>query len=185
MNTIYFITGNSGKVKEVQEKFKDFNIKIVQKNLGYPEIQADTIKEVAKYGLEFLKNKINKPFILEDAGIFIKGLKDFPGVYSKYVFYTIGNEGILKLLEEKENRNAIFRSVYAYYSEDGETKYFLGECKGLISTKSKGNNGFGYDPIFIPNNQNKTFAEMDLNEKNKYSHRGKAIDELIKSIIKD
>jgi len=184
MKTIYFVTGNQGKVLEVKNKLSGFNIDIVQKNIGYPEIQADSLEEVAEYGINHLKNKLNHPFILEDAGLFIDSLDGFPGVYSAYVYYRIGCEGILKLLENKKDRKAYFKSVYAFYNK-GEKEFFIGKCDGLINREITGDKGFGYDPIFIPDGKNITFAQMDIKEKNKISHRGKALDKLTEFFKKD
>ncbi len=178
MNNIYFVTGNKGKFIEAEKKLRKLDVNIVQKDLGYPEIQADTLLDVAKYGVSYIKEKTDKPFILEDAGIFIDSLEGFPGVYSKYVYYTIGCKGILKLMEDVNNKKAIFRSVYAYNNKD-VTKFFTGECEGSISDKIIGTKGFGYDPIFIPNGSDKTFAQMDVSMKNSFSHRGKALDKLV------
>ena len=185
MNTLIFVTGNKGKVKEAEKKFEKFDIKVVQKDIGYPEPQVESLEEVANFGINFLKNKIDSPFIIEDAGIFIDSLKGFPGVYSKYVFYTIGCNGILKLLENKENRHAVFKSLYAYYRPGKKTKLFLGKCEGKISDKIIGSKGFGYDPIFIPKDHSKTFGEMEATEKNMFSHRGKSLEKLIDFIKND
>ena len=184
MKTIYFITGNKGKYNEVKEKMKSLNVNIIQKNLGYPEIQANTLEEVVKYGVEHLQNKLNQPFIIEDAGLFIDELEGFPGVYSKHVFYTIGCTGILKLMEDKNKKSAVFRSVYAYSESDGTPEFFIGDCIGTIANKEKGTGGFGYDPIFIPDGETRTFAEMKVKEKNMFSHRGKALDKLL-DFLKD
>jgi len=177
LKSIYFITGNKGKVLEAEKKFSDLNIEVIQKDLGYPEIQADTLEDVAIFGAEFIERKIDSPFILEDAGLFIDDLGGFPGVYSAYVFYKIGCKGILKLLNK--NRKASFRSVFAYGKPGEKPMLFIGETTGIIITKERGNNGFGYDPIFIADGQKKTFAEMDTIEKNKISHRGKSLDKLL------
>ena len=179
MNALYFITGNKGKFSEVKEKLQSIDIKIIQKDLGYPEIQADSLEEVAKYGVDHIKKGFNEPFILEDAGIFIDVFDGFPGVFSKYVYYTIGLKGILKLLDGVDNRGAVFRSVYAYSEPDKIPLFFIGECKGSITRKEKGTGGFGYDPIFIPEGKSITFAEMKRKEKNMISHRGKALAQLI------
>jgi len=181
MKPIVFVTGNEGKMAELVEKTKELDIKFIQRNLGYPEIQAETLEDVARYGVEYVKTHLSSPFILEDAGIFIDALQGFPGVYSKYVFYTIGLTGILKLLAHipTEERTATFRSVYAYGEPALETQLFTGECSGTIITESRGKNGFGYDPIFMPYGSTKTFAEMNSQEKNRFSHRGKAITQLI------
>jgi XTP/dITP diphosphohydrolase len=181
MKTIYFITGNKGKLEEAKQKFSTVGINVVQKNLGYPEIQAETLEDVARFGVEHVQKKFKQPFILEDAGLFIDALGGFPGVYSSYVFYTVGLKGILKLLEgmNETKRGALFRSVFAY-SEPGEkTKLFIGECQGKLAFEERGTNGFGYDPIFSPNGETRTFAEMETEEKNSFSHRGKSLDKLI------
>lgn len=181
MKTIYFITSNKGKVHEAETKCEPIGIKIIQKNLGYPEIQADNLEEVATYGIDYVKKKVDHPFILEDAGLFIDALKEFPGVYSSYVYFTIGLDGILKLMKDvpKEQRTATFRSVFGYGEPQGDYQLFIGECKGTIGYEQKGTYGFGYDPIFIPQGRRFTFAEIKTEEKNKLSHRGKSLEKLI------
>jgi XTP/dITP diphosphohydrolase len=82
-------------------------------------------------------------------------------------------------LDEKKRRTAVFRSVYAYSEPDKKPLFFIGECQGKIANKERGEGGFGYDPIFIPDGETKTFAEMSIEEKNTFSHRGKAMDKLI------
>jgi len=171
---IYFITTNKGKWKEIQEEMNEYEIERI--SMAYPEIQADSLKEVASYALEYLSKKVDGIFMIEDSGLFIKVLKGFPGVYSSYVFKTIGNEGILKIMQGVKERKASFRSLIAFY--DGKMHFFEGICKGKIADKQRGKGGFGYDPIFIPNGCERTFAEMETMEKNKYSHRGKAIRKL-------
>jgi XTP/dITP diphosphohydrolase len=179
MKKIYFITSNKGKLAEAQKKFSEIDIDVVQKNIGYPEIQAHSLEQVAVFGVEHVVNRLNQPFILEDAGLFIDALAGFPGVYSAYVYQTIGLDGVLKLMKDVKNRKAVFRSVFAYGKPDCKPELFIGECKGFISTVKRGSNGFGYDPIFIPINLDKTFAEMDISEKNSFSHRGKSLEKLI------
>ena len=182
MKKIYFITSNKGKVLEAQNRFSKVKVEIVQKNIGYPEVQADTLEDVAGFGVRYIQNKIvNEPFILEDAGLFIEVLNGFPGVYSAYVYRTIGCQGILRLLKEFDNRKATFRSVFVYKEPINKSKFFIGECHGKISLEMLGENGFGYDPIFIPDGSDKTFAQMQTDEKNSYSHRGKSLDKLIKN----
>jgi XTP/dITP diphosphohydrolase len=181
MKTIFFITGNKGKALEAQKKLLDLNIEIVQKNIGYPEIQANNLEDVAIYGAEKVVKKIDNSFILEDAGLFVNSLDGFPGVYSAYVFHTIGCKGILKLMEDvpEGKRKAVFKSVCAYVEPDIKPMLFVGECKGSIAYELKGYNGFGFDPIFIPDGYKKTFAEMETDEKNKISHRGHSLKKLI------
>ncbi len=178
MKTIFFITSNKGKVLEAKTKFSDIDIKIIQKDLGYPEIQADSLEEVALFGAKYVQKHFDKPFILEDAGLFIDSLNGFPGVFSAYAYYKIGLSGVLKLLENEKNRKAIFRSVYAYGEPSKKPILFIGECIGKISDKALGTHGFGYDPIFIPEGRAKTFAQMEPKDKNHLSHRGNSLNKL-------
>jgi XTP/dITP diphosphohydrolase len=178
MRTVYFITSNPGKVREATEKLRPLGFSVVQKDLGYPELQAECLEEVASQGVEDVRKRFDEPFMLEDAGLFIDALQGFPGVYSKYVFFTIGLAGILRLLKGETNRAAVFRSVYAYCEPVQQPILVSGECAGVISTEQRGTNGFGYDPIFIPAGAEKTFGEMTIAEKNAYSHRAKALENL-------
>jgi len=181
MKTIYFVTSNKGKFSEIKEKLTPFNINVIQKNIGYPEIQSETLEDVVRFGIKHIQKQVNHAFIIEDAGLFVDILDGFPGVYSKYVYYTIGCEGVLKLLKnvESDKRTALFRSVYGLSEPNKNPLFFTGECHGKISMVEKGKGGFGYDPIFIPNGEKKTFAEMSIQEKNSLSHRGNAIEKLI------
>src|SRR5512136_786169 len=120
MRTLYFITSNKGKFLEAKEKLRPLGFVVIQKDLGYPEIQAESLEDVALNVDSYVRMGFNKPFMLEDAGLFIEALQGFPGVYSKYVFFTIGLPGILRLLNGMKDRKAVFRSVYAY-SEPGKT----------------------------------------------------------------
>ncbi len=182
MKTLYFITSNEGKVREATEKLKPYGYNIVQKNYGYPEIQADHLEDVAEFGVKYLQEKkIDHPFVLEDAGIFIDALNGFPGVYSSYAYFTIGLDGILQLTKtiSQKERTAVFRSVYAYGTPDGESELFIGTCKGSITSEKRGTKGFGYDPIFQPKGFTKTFAEMNSEEKNNISHRARSLEQLV------
>jgi XTP/dITP diphosphohydrolase len=171
---IYFVTTNDGKFEEVKRMLPGHDV--IRKDVAYPEIQADCLEEVAEFGMNFLVRIMDGNIMLEDSGLFIEALNGFPSVYSAYVFKSIGNRGILKLMEGAEKRRAYFKSVIAFY--DSEIKFFEGKCHGHISEHQKGKEGFGYDPIFVPEGCKKTFGEMDKKEKNEYSHRGKAVAKL-------
>lgn len=179
MKTLYFITSNKGKALEAKTKFSKINVKIIQKNLGYPEIQADSLEEVALFGAEDVKKRFDQPFFLEDAGLFIDALGGFPGVYSAYVFYRIGCDGVLKLMDNVDQRRARFRSVIAYGEPGKKPRLFVGECTGALSRRVIGDHGFGYDPIFIPDGETRTFGQMETEEKNRFSHRGKSLEKLM------
>ncbi len=164
------ITHNVHKFEEMKKVIPSLEMV----NMEYPEIQADTLEDVIEFSLNDLAGKIEGNFIIDDSGLFIHSLNDFPGVYSAYVFKTLGNRGILRLMEGMEDRSATFKTVIGLRIE-GQNFKFVGLCHGRIATEERGTNGFGYDPIFIPEGYERTFAEMSTQEKNKVSHRGRAI----------
>jgi len=171
---IYFITSNSHKYEEAKRIFDQIGIELTLLKYSLPELQAPNLKESiiwkAYEGFRILKDSM---FIIEDAGLFIKSLNGFPGVYSSYVYKTIGVDGILKLMEDKDNREAYFEACGILSLGNNIFKMFCERTYGKISSIKRGNKGFGYDPIFIPKGSTKTFAEMDIDEKNRFSHRGK------------
>jgi XTP/dITP diphosphohydrolase len=172
---ITFITGNQHKVKEAKGIFDNFGIELEHADLGYPEIQGELV-DVAKYGAKYVAKRFGKPVIVEDAGIFIKALKWFPGTYSSYVQDTLGNKGILKLMSDVEDRYAEFRSAVGFCTPKTEPEIFLGAVRGSIGYFEKGNNGFAYDPLFKPEGYEKTFGELSINEKNEFSHRRRSLE---------
>ena len=174
---LHFITGNSHKVNEARKKLESLGYEVVQKDMDPPEIQADRLEDVALFSAEWVKERFDGPFFLEDSGFFVDSLKGFPGVYSAYVFKTLGYMGILRLMEGIEQRGARFMAVIAYY-DGSDIHVFRGEVKGTVSNEPRGENGFGYDPIFIPEEDSRTFAEMSTEEKNRYSHRGRGLEEM-------
>jgi XTP/dITP diphosphohydrolase len=179
---IYFVTGNINKIKEANIILKDLDVEIEQIKIAYPEIQG-TLEEVAEFGAKWVYDILKKPVIVEDSGFFVEALNGFPGTYSRFVQETIGNEGILKLLEDKDNRNAYFKTVIGYCDENG-VKLFKGIVKGRVSNeiRSKGY-GFAYDSIFIPEGEERTFAEMTTEEKSQISHRKRAFEEFKKFLL--
>ena len=176
---IIFATGNYHKFSEAREILVDYKITIGMLRFKSPEIQSDDLKKVACRSAYDTFQKCHLPLMVEDAGLFVEGMNGFPGPYAAYVHDTIGNKGLLKLMEDKKNRRAKFRSVIAYYSQDLEQPTcFFGEVEGKITREERrGTNqsGFGFDPVFQPSACNKTFAEMTTHEKNKISHRAKAL----------
>ena len=175
----YFITSNDHKFREAKEIFSGYGVSIERISKPYKEIQADTLEEVVR---EALENIEEKDVFIEDAGLFVGALGGFPGVYSKYVENTVGNEAILKLLSDVKERSAVFQSVVGYKSENIEI--FEGKVEGEIAEEQRGKKGFGYDPIFIPKGFNKTFAE-DITLKMQLSHRKQAMEKLAKHLGSD
>lgn len=175
--TIQFITTNAGKFAEVAEKFASVNLKVVHLDRSYPEIQTDRLEKVLKYAATGLDDEVKGDYLIDDSGLFIEALGSFPGVYSAFVQKKIGNKGILRLMTGERYRAAFFETVFLLRQGD-EHEVFHGECRGSITDAERGREGFGYDPIFIPEGETRTFGEMSLKEKNAISHRGRAVDAL-------
>ncbi|MCD6095322.1 MAG: XTP/dITP diphosphatase [Thermoprotei archaeon] len=181
VNEINFVTGNIHKLKEVEGILRPYGIKVKMIKVKKIEIQADELIAIAEYAAINAAKEAGVPVVVEDAGLFIEALRGFPGPYSSYVFKTIGNEGIIKLMKDITDRHARFISVVAFAEPEGYVRTFVGVAEGLISVEPRGSMGFGFDPIFIPyEGDGRTFAEMSLDEKNRISHRGKAFRSLAK-----
>jgi len=176
---IFFATNNVNKFNEARMVFGEYKIAVGMLRVKTLEVQSDSLEEIAKTSVVEAFGKCNLPVIVEDAGLFVEALNGFPGPYAAYVYKTIGNKGLLQLMEKTENRKAVFQSAVAYYSSDLKSPIcFKGEVFGEITRKEmtvNNSSGFGFDPIFQPVNSAKTFAEMTIKEKNRYSHRAKAL----------
>ncbi len=157
---INLVTSNPGKVKEFKIILGD-EVKVNHISMEYNELRSDNPEEIAKDAAKTLANKLKKPVVVEDSGLFIKVLNDFPGTCSSYIHKRIGLKGILKLMENVDERNCHYRSAVGYCEPNKEPVSFLGEEKGSISKKIKGNYGFGHDPIFIAEGSNKTYGETE------------------------
>lgn len=173
---IKVITTNSGKFAEIQNFFKNTEVRFEMEPKKLVEIQADALMEVVSRKLEAVEESTGN-CLVDDSGLFIDALNGFPGVYSAYVYRTIGVNGICKLMEGIENRRAHFECLFGLRIEN-KKYFFRGVCNGEIARTPRGNAGFGFDPIFVPEGFNLTFAEMRIEEKNKISHRGRALQEL-------
>ncbi|MCP8308150.1 MAG: XTP/dITP diphosphatase [archaeon] len=172
--SLYFATSNKHKFNEAKDVLKDYNFKLKIIKSKFEEIQSDDLRKIALHALSKALIIDKSPMIVEDAGLFINALNGFPGPYSSYVHRTLGIDGIIKLMSSKDDREAEFRSVVAF-SDFSITKTFQGVVRGMISIQPRGKSGFGFDPIFIPKGLEKTFAEMSLEDKNRYSHRAIAL----------
>ncbi|MBS3143909.1 RdgB/HAM1 family non-canonical purine NTP pyrophosphatase [Candidatus Woesearchaeota archaeon] len=162
-----FITSNENKIKEasliIGKEVKSINIDL-------NEIQAIEAKDIVEKKAREAYDKIKKPVIVEDTGLHIKELNGFPGALVKWMLKSIKDDGICNLIRNKENKEAYAETCIGYF--DGSNfSVFSGRIDGFISDKPRGNNGFGWDTIFIPNGFSKTFAEMSDEEKNNISMR--------------
>lgn len=178
---LIFVTGNHYKYEEIKRIAAKYGLKIEMRDVACREIQADELGEVAGYSAREACELIRKPCFVEDAGLFVQALHNFPGPYSNYVFRKLGNGGLLKLMANERNRRAEFRSAIAYCESDSEPMTFEGRVLGKIASVAVGMHGFGFDPIFVPDEgDGRTFAEMSTGKKNELSHRARASEAFFK-----
>ena len=192
MEEIILATNNKNKVEEMKEKLKKFDIDVIsQKEAGFDidvEETGTTFLENAILKAETIYKLSKKPALADDSGLEVDYLDGAPGVYShRFAGENASDEDrinkMLNLMKDvpEEKRTARFKSVLCYIDLKGEKHIFEGIAEGKIGYESKGNNGFGYDPIFIYED-GRTFAEMTKDEKNKVSHRGRAVQKFIEYI---
>ncbi|UCG45920.1 MAG: XTP/dITP diphosphatase [Candidatus Bathyarchaeota archaeon] len=172
----FFATGNVHKFNEARHVLADFGIAVALLRVKALEIQSDSLKAISEVSALDASKRCRLPVFVEDAGLFIKALNGFPGPYSAYIFRTIGVRGILKLMKGVKTRDAYFKSVISFCDPEGPLECFHGQVDGLISCERRGNQGFGFDPIFKPSGgPTETFAEMSIARKGEFSHRAQAL----------
>lgn len=183
MKKLIFATGNENKVKEIKAMLPTgytlLSLKDIEFTEELPETQA-TIEGNSLQKAEYLYKATAQNCFAEDTGLEIEALDGKPGVRSaRYAGDSAQNiTKVLHEMEHESNRKAQFKTVITYFFE-GKYVQFTGICTGIITTSPTGNGGFGYDPIFIPDGGNITFAMMDLAEKNLFSHRKKAFSQFL------
>lgn len=182
MRKIVFVTGNKGKFSEARSILEAKHIELLQNTGGYPELQEDDLEPIASFGAKWAAEKLQIPVMVDDSGLFIDALNGFPGPYSAFVENKIGNKKVLKLMEDETDRTAVFKSVIGYCEPGKEATVFTGTVEGRIAFEERGTGGFGYDPIFEYGGR--TFAEMGDEEKNKLSHRRRALDKFFEWLPK-
>jgi XTP/dITP diphosphohydrolase len=171
---IYFVTGNEDKLKEAEAIL---GRKLARIDLDIDEIQEIDLDRIVRCKASSAYEKIKKPVLVEDTGIFILSLNGFPGALIKWMLKSVGVEGICKLMKDEKNREVIAKTYFCLYN--GKKHHiFTGQLKGKIAKKPQGEAGFGWDPIFIPEGYKKSFAQMKSEEKNKISMRKIALEKL-------
>ncbi|GAA4516489.1 non-canonical purine NTP diphosphatase [Sphingobacterium thermophilum] len=181
---LVFATNNAHKLEEVQaivgEKIRIKSLRDIDCHDDIPET-GDTFQENARQKTDYLVQKYGVNCFGDDSGLEVDALHGEPGVYSARYSGTRDMEKNIDLLLEKlgdsEDRKARFRTVISLYL-DGEQYFFEGAIEGKIIHERKGEKGFGYDPVFIPDGYDKTFAEMSAEEKNSISHRAIAVSKM-------
>lgn len=190
MKRIIIASRNKGKIKEFKQLFNAEGIEVLSLDdlkESIPEIEetGQTFHENAKLKAEAVASIVNEPVIADDSGLIVDALDNRPGVFSaRYAGEPTDDvKNYEKVLQEladvdESKRTARFVAVLALARPGEETIYFEGACEGKIALEPKGEHGFGYDPIFIPNQYNLTMAQLSEEEKNKISHRFHALQQL-------
>ena len=172
LSELFFASSNENKFQEAERILTNLGVKVNFSKTTLEEIQSSSLSEIAEQKAISAYELIQKPVIIEDDGLFIDSLNGFPGPYSSYVYDTIGNKGIMNLLENSEFRDAKFVSIIAYLGGSDGVNLFESSIPGKISSViEKG--GWGYDPIFIPDGESKTYA--NVSDKDKLSHRAASL----------
>ena len=187
MKYILFFSHNQNKIIEVKQIFKDSKLKVYDLN-AFEKIKdlketGTTVSSNAKIKSKYGQNVFNMPVFADDSVFCVEALKRNPGVKSKWFLEKFSNnkaafEYIISNVVKKKNNKAFFITAISLTLKENHHIIFIGKISGTVSLEPKGVNGFGYDPIFIPENHIKTFAEMSLEEKNVISHRKIAITKL-------
>lgn len=187
---LYFASQNKNKIREISALLPDGNEVLGIDDVTSHELEetGDTLEANALQKAIFVANATGHPAFADDTGLEVDALNGAPGVMSaRYAGEEKSAEAnIQKLMSElagKSNRNAQFRTVIAYVNGNDQ-QLFEGKVEGKIIESPRGNEGFGYDPVFVPEGSNKTFAEMTLEEKNRFSHRARAVNRLVEFLTR-
>jgi len=188
LRQLLFFSNNKNKIIEIKKIFNKFNLEIISLNdlniNNEPEETGKTFEENAKIKSDYGFNKTGIPCFADDSGICIESLNWKPGILSKrflnsFISNEVCFESIIKSNKKNNKQNAYFKTSISLTIKNDQNVIFNGEIDGKISKKAKGGFGFGYDPIFIPKNYDKTLAELSTKEKNEISHRSIAVTKLI------
>jgi XTP/dITP diphosphohydrolase len=185
MQRIWFVTTNKHKVSEARQILKPFNLEVKQIDTAYDENHDSSMELIAKNACKKLASQLNKPVVVEDTGFFFAAYNNFPGALPKYIFESIGYEGILKLLEAKD-REAYTKAVVGYCEPGKKPQIFDGVMNGIIAERvyDKNKDVMPYERIFIPEGFKVTLSKLSRNVKNEISHRRKAFEKLGKYLVK-
>lgn len=164
MKKIIYATTNKYKIKEANLALVKYDLETIPTEAKILEIQTLDVKELVKDKAEKYYQKIGKPLIVMDSGLFIEAFKDFPGVYTSFIGQTLGVEGLINLINDLKNPQAYVQRTVAFI-DDKETKIFISKGQGVLISEKRGANGFFFDYIFYVPEKKKTLAEMTNNEK--------------------
>lgn len=187
LEEIVFASHNEGKIKEIKKLLAPYDIKVKSAlDMDLPDVEetGKTFEENSLLKSRTIAKLVNMPCLADDSGLCVDALNGAPGVYSaRYAPNRDFDKGMEKLLAEmekspNESRNAHFSCVISLAWPDGQYKVFAGQVDGKIAFHKMGAGGFGYDQLFVPEGFTSSFAQMSQEEKNKISHRGRAVEKL-------
>ncbi|MBI2175932.1 non-canonical purine NTP pyrophosphatase [Candidatus Woesearchaeota archaeon] len=160
MSGFVLLTGNEEKIKDFENALEGSGLEFTVMKGEKPELRSDEPCEIAKTAAKALCERLKKSVVVEDSGLFIEALKDYPGTCTAYIFKRLGLNGILKLMKGIRNRKARYKSAVGYCEPGKEPLCFYGEEEGSIAESIRGSGGWGHDPIFIPKRKSKTYGEL-------------------------
>jgi XTP/dITP diphosphohydrolase len=172
---LLFATSNDSKFEEAEFVLRKYGIRLGRLRTKGTEPQFDDVAEIASAAAASLAGRGGRNFFLEDTGLFVRSLGGFPGPYAAFVNRTIGPAGLVRLMSGSTERSAEFVGAVAYVGRSRSPRLFVGRLRGTISTRPRGSEGFGFDPVFVPLGLNRTLAELTLEEKCAVSHRARAL----------
>jgi XTP/dITP diphosphohydrolase len=176
---LVLVTQNKHKLKELTPLFNKYEVEFETTSIEKHEIRSDNIEEIARVAAKIAFDTLEKPVVVDDTGFFVEALNGFPGSYAGIVLGFLGYDGILQLMKDKPERRSKFMTAVGYF--DGKRlESFVGTMIGFVAREAAGVEGFGYDPIFIPEGYAKTYAELTFDEKISISHRTQAFEEFLK-----
>lgn len=192
MKELVFATNNKHKLEEIREIMADKYLIRSLDDIGFHEEiveDADTIQGNAMIKANCITKRFGMNCFADDTGLEVEALGGAPSVYSaryagEHCSYQDNVDKMLAAMKGKKNRKAVFRTVIAL-NLDGKSYLFEGRCEGAIIETPRGEAGFGYDPIFLPDGFGQTFAEMSAEQKNAISHRGRAMQQLIRFLSEE
>ena len=181
MEKLIYLTTNPNKVNEANEFFRKkygFNIEIVNPDFEIIEIQAETCSEVAAFSAEYAANKLNKPVLKSDSGLYIDALGGLPGPYNHYFDKQIGIDKFLELFKNEKNRKARLEHCFAFCEPGKKPVVFSGGGTGTIAYEARGNLGRWHDKFYIPDGETKTLSELrEIDYEKEASYWGDAKDQ--------
>ncbi len=193
MKTLVLATRNAGKAREFQDLLGSLGWTVLTASQagyeGEPKETGKTFRENALIKANEIATHVPHPVLSDDSGLEVEALNGAPGIYSaRFARSNAKDENnrrkLLAVMRDQTNRRARFVCVLCFFESGKEPRYFEGICNGNITREERGDSGFGYDPVFIPDSDTRTFGEMKAVEKNPISHRGKAVAAFLEDLRK-